>query len=56
MKSLEELKRIKEETLKAMDLRQAKDAWPEMIDAARTSLDIEQFYVSPSTGEPLEAI
>lgn len=43
-----------ETTLEEPDLRQAKDVWPEMIDKAKKSLDIEQFYVSPSTGEPLE--
>jgi phosphatidylserine/phosphatidylglycerophosphate/cardiolipin synthase-like enzyme len=37
------------------DLRLAQDVWPEMIDASKKTVDIEQFYVSPSTGEPLEA-
>ncbi|MBI3564585.1 MAG: phospholipase [Elusimicrobia bacterium] len=44
-----------ETTLEEPDLRRAQDVWPEMIDKAKKSLDIEQFYVSPSTGEPLEA-
>lgn len=43
-----------ETTLEEPDLRQAKDVWPEMIDKARHTLDINEFYVSPSTGEPLE--
>ncbi len=43
-----------ETTLDEPDLRQAKDVWPEMIDAAKSALDIEQFYVTPSTGGPLE--
>ena len=28
---------------------------PEMIDQARRTLDVNEFYVTPSTGEPLEA-
>jgi len=43
-----------ETSLEEPDLRQAKDVWPELIDGARKSVDVEQFYVSPSTGEPLE--
>ena len=43
-----------ETTLSEPDLRLAQDAWPAMFDAARKTIDIEQFYVSPSTGEPLE--
>ncbi|MFI5345344.1 MAG: phosphatidylserine/phosphatidylglycerophosphate/cardiolipin synthase family protein [Elusimicrobiota bacterium] len=41
-------------TLQEPDLRRALDVWPEMIDKARKTVDIEQFYVTPSTGEPLE--
>jgi phosphatidylserine/phosphatidylglycerophosphate/cardiolipin synthase-like enzyme len=44
-----------ETTLQEPDLRLAQDVWPEMIDKAKKSVDIEQFYVTPSTGEPLEA-
>jgi phosphatidylserine/phosphatidylglycerophosphate/cardiolipin synthase-like enzyme len=44
-----------ETTLAEPDLRLAQDVWPEMIDAAKSTLDVNQFYVSPSTGEPLEA-
>jgi phosphatidylserine/phosphatidylglycerophosphate/cardiolipin synthase-like enzyme len=43
-----------ETTLDEPDLRQAQDVWPEMIDAARRTLDVNEFYVTPSTGEPLE--
>lgn len=41
-------------TLAEPDLRLAQDAWPAMFDAAKKTIDIEQFYVTPSTGEPLE--
>lgn len=44
-----------ETSLDEPDLRLAQDAWPAMFDAARRTIDIEQFYVTPSTGEPLEA-
>lgn len=44
-----------ETTLAEPDLRLAQDVWPEMFDAAKKTIDIEQFYVTPSTGEPLEA-
>ena len=44
-----------ETTLEEPDLRRALDVWPEMIDQAKKTVDIEQFYVTPSTGEPLEA-
>lgn len=43
-----------ETSLEEADLRKAQDVWPEMFDAAQRTIDIEQFYVSPSTGEPLE--
>jgi len=43
-----------ETTLKEPDLRLAQDVWPEMINHARKTVDIEQFYVSPVRGEPLE--
>ena len=43
-----------ETSLAEADLRLAQDAWPAMFDAAKKTIDIEQFYVSPSTGEPLE--
>lgn len=44
-----------ETTLNEPDLRSAQDVWPEMFDAAKKTIDVEQFYVTPSTGEPLEA-
>lgn len=43
-----------ETSLEEPDLRLAQDVWPAMFDAATKTIDIEQFYVSPSTGEPLE--
>lgn len=39
-----------ETTLGHPDLRDAKDVWPEMIDSARTTLDLAQFYVSDAPG------
>ncbi|MDX6769304.1 MAG: phospholipase D-like domain-containing protein [Elusimicrobiota bacterium] len=44
-----------ETDLKEPDLREASFVWPEMISQARKSVDVEQFYVAPSTGQPLEA-
>ena len=38
------------------DIRDAEDVWLEMINEAKTSLDIEEFYLSPQKGEPLEDI
>jgi phosphatidylserine/phosphatidylglycerophosphate/cardiolipin synthase-like enzyme len=43
-----------ETSLEEPDLRLAQDAWPAMFDSATKTIDIEQFYVTPSTGEPLE--
>ncbi len=43
-----------ETSLEEPDLRLAQDAWPDMFNAAKKTIDIEQFYVTPSTGEPLE--
>ena len=43
-----------ETALAEPDLRRAQDVWPEMIDRARRTLDVNEFYVSPSPGEPLE--
>ncbi len=43
-----------ETTLNETDLRLAQDVWPEMIDKARRTLDVNEFYVTPSTGGPLE--
>lgn len=44
-----------ETTLAETDLRQAQDVWPEMFDRSKKTIDVEQFYITPSTGEPLEA-
>jgi len=43
-----------ETSLSEPDLRLAQDAWPAMFDSAARTIDLEQFYVTPSTGEPLE--
>lgn len=43
-----------ETTLKEPDLRLAQDVWPEMIAKARHTLDVNEFYVTPQAGEPLE--
>ena len=37
-------------------IRNAPEVWLEMINNARSSLDIEQFYISTQKGEPLEEI
>ncbi len=44
-----------ETTLEEKDLRLAQDVWPKMFDAAKKTIDIEEFYASPMAGEPLEA-
>ena len=38
------------------DIRNAREVWLEMINAARSTLDIEEFYISNQSGEPLEDI
>lgn len=38
------------------DIRNTQEVWLQMIDAARGSLDIEQFYISNKVHEPLEPI
>ncbi|HTK83034.1 MAG TPA: phospholipase D-like domain-containing protein [Bacteroidota bacterium] len=38
------------------DIRNAHEVWLEMINGAKTSLDIEQFYISPQQGEPLDDV
>jgi phosphatidylserine/phosphatidylglycerophosphate/cardiolipin synthase-like enzyme len=43
-----------ETALNEPDLRLAQDVWPDMFDAAKNEIDLEEFYVTPSTGEPLE--
>ncbi len=46
-----------ETTLAEPDLRRAVDVWPEMFSRAKKTIDIEEFYITPSTapGEALEA-
>lgn len=44
-----------ETTLNEPDMRLAQDVWPEMFDRAVKTIDLEHFYITPSTGEPLEA-
>ena len=41
-----------ETTLDHADVRDASAIWPEMIDRARRTLDVEQFYASGETGAP----
>ncbi|MFI5361595.1 MAG: phospholipase D-like domain-containing protein [Elusimicrobiota bacterium] len=43
-----------ETSLAEPDMRLAQDVWPEMIDRARRTLDVNEFYVTPQAGEPLE--
>jgi phosphatidylserine/phosphatidylglycerophosphate/cardiolipin synthase-like enzyme len=45
-----------ETNLDNSDIRNTTEVWTEMIDNAKTSLDIEQFYISDQKGEPLEVI
>ncbi len=44
-----------ETSLNEPDLRQAQDVWPEMFNTAKKTIDVEQFYVTSASGEPLEA-
>lgn len=44
-----------ETTLEEADLRQAQEVWPEMFDQATKTIDINEFYITPAKGEPLEA-
>jgi phosphatidylserine/phosphatidylglycerophosphate/cardiolipin synthase-like enzyme len=43
-----------ETTLQQGGLRLAQDVWPEMLDSAKKTIDIEQFYIAPSSGQPLD--
>ncbi len=45
-----------ETTLDNPDIRNTQEVWVEMIDAATSSLDIEQFYISNKPNEPLEDV
>ncbi|MGE5314817.1 MAG: phospholipase D-like domain-containing protein, partial [Acidobacteriota bacterium] len=38
------------------DIRNADRVWVEMIDRARVSLEIEQFYISVKKGEPMDGV
>jgi phosphatidylserine/phosphatidylglycerophosphate/cardiolipin synthase-like enzyme len=45
-----------ETTLDHPELRDAAEVWPEMIAAARTSIDLGQFYASDQPGSRLEPV
>ena len=45
-----------ETTLDNPGIRNTSEVWLEMINGAKRSLDIEQFYISDQKAEPLEAI
>ena len=45
-----------ETTLDHPELRDAADVWPEMIAAARTSIDLGEFYASNQPGSRLEPV
>lgn len=45
-----------ETSLEHADIADAKDVWPQMLAAARESLDIAQFYVSDEKGKRLEPV
>lgn len=45
-----------ETTLDNSDIRNTQEVWLEMINSAKSTLDIEQFYISNEKGEPLDTI
>jgi phosphatidylserine/phosphatidylglycerophosphate/cardiolipin synthase-like enzyme len=45
-----------ETTLDNPDIRNTQEVWLEMINSAKTTIDIEQFYISNEKGEPLDTI
>lgn len=45
-----------ETTLDNPDIRNTLEVWLEMINSAKTTIDIEQFYISNEKGEPLDTI
>ncbi len=45
-----------ETNLDNLDIRNTSEVWLEMINNTKSSLDIEQFYISNQKGEPLEKI
>jgi len=45
-----------ETSLDHVDLRDAKDVWPQMLAAAAASIDMAEFYVSSASGSVLEPV
>ena len=45
-----------ETTLEVPGIRHTQTVWLEMINAAKTSIDLEQFYISDKAGEQLEPV
>ena len=45
-----------ETTLDNPDIRNTQEVWLEMINSAKKTLDIEQFYISNEQGEPLDTV
>ncbi|TZG26185.1 phospholipase [Sphingomonas montanisoli] len=45
-----------ETTLATTDLRDPTTVWCEMFDTAKSTIDIEQFYISGQSGEPLDRV
>ena len=45
-----------ETTLVEPDLRQASEVWPAMFDAAAKRIDVEEFYITPSTEAPVDPV
>jgi phosphatidylserine/phosphatidylglycerophosphate/cardiolipin synthase-like enzyme len=45
-----------ETTLDNPDIRNTQEVWLEMINSAKSTLDIEQLYISNEKGEPLDTI
>ncbi len=45
-----------ETTLDNPDIRNTQEVWLEMINGAKRSLDIEEFYISNEPGEPLDTV
>src|SRR6185312_12355630 len=45
-----------ETTLAVPGVRMASDVWVDMINSGRSTLDLEQFYVTNHAGQPLEPV
>lgn len=45
-----------ETTLDNPDIRNTQEVWLEMINSAKYTIDIEQFYISNEKGEPLDTV